>query len=164
MLANLDMMQPESKKIISSVKDMMLLPKRTKFRKLHRGRFTQRFNQNASIFFGDYGLRGLEPGWITSRQIEATRRSIIRAVRRTGKIWIRIFPDRPITERAAESRMGSGKGSLKYWVAVVQPGDILFEITGLDKLAAYKVLKTASYKLPIKTSICSRLDDKTRRF
>jgi large subunit ribosomal protein L16 len=157
------MVQLESKKIISSVKDMMLLPKRTKFRKLHRGRFTQRFNQNASIFFGDYGLRGLEPGWITSRQIEATRRSIIRAVRRTGKIWIRIFPDRPITERAAESRMGSGKGSLKYWVAVVQPGDMLFEITGLDKLAAHKVLKTASHKLPIKTSVCSRVDDKTRR-
>merc|ERR1712193_533800 len=140
----------------------MLLPKRTKFRRQHRGRF-KGVSKATTIIFGDYGIQALEPVWLTSRQIEATRRSIIRAVRRTGKIWIRIFPDRPITERAAESRMGSGKGSLKYWVAVVQPGDILFEITGLDKFAAHKVLKTASHKLPIKTSICSRSDSKTRR-
>jgi large subunit ribosomal protein L16 len=136
---------------------MMLLPKRTKFRKLHRGRFTQRFNQNASVFFGDYGLRGLEPGWITSRQIEATRRSIIRAVRRTGKIWIRIFPDKPITERAAESRMGAGKGTVAYWVAVVKPGAVLFEINGLSKEMAFKVLKLAAYKLPIKTKILTKI-------
>lgn len=141
---------------------MLLLPKRTKFRKQHRGKLSGFSNANR-LEFGDYGLRAAEAGWVTARQIEATRRSIIRYVRRTGRIWIRIFPDRPITERAAESRMGSGKGSLKYWVAVVQPGDILFEITGLDKLAAHKVLKTASHKLPIKTSICSRSASKTRR-
>ena len=134
----------------------MLLPKRTKFRRQHRGRFKGVSKAN-TIVFGDYGLQALEPVWLTSRQIEATRRSITRYVRRTGKIWIRVFPDKPITERAAESRMGSGKGTPSYWVAVIKPGHILFEITGLEKEAAFKVLKTASHKLPIKTRILSRI-------
>jgi large subunit ribosomal protein L16 len=133
----------------------MLLPKRTKFRKVHRGRLKGVSTAN-TVVFGEYGIQALEPIWLTSRQIEATRRSITRYVRKTGKIWIRIFPDKPITERAAESRMGSGKGAVDYWVAVIKPGAILFEINGLEEAQAYKVLKLASYKLPIKTKIVSR--------
>ena len=134
----------------------MLLPKRTKFRKVHRGRLKGVSTAN-TVVFGEHGIQALEPVWLTSRQIEATRRSITRYVRKTGKIWIRVFPDKPITERAAESRMGSGKGTPSYWVAVIKPGHILFEITGLEKEAAFKVLKTASHKLPIKTRILSRI-------
>jgi|TARA_B100000768_G_scaffold179161_1_gene196274 large subunit ribosomal protein L16 len=133
----------------------MLLPKRTKFRKVHRGRLKGVSTAN-TVVFGEYGIQALEPVWLTSRQIEATRRSITRYVRKTGKIWIRIFPDKPITERAAESRMGSGKGAVDYWVAVIKPGAVLFEINGLEQEQAYKVLKLASYKLPIKTKIISR--------
>lgn len=133
----------------------MLLPKRTKFRKQHRGRLKGRSKAD-TIVFGDFGLQALEPTWLTSRQIEATRRSITRYVRRTGKIWIRVFPDKPITERAAESRMGSGKGAVDYWVAVVKPGAVLFEINGLSEEMAYRVLKTAAYKLPVKTKILCR--------
>jgi|TARA_B100000475_G_scaffold199392_1_gene181641 large subunit ribosomal protein L16 len=133
----------------------MLLPKRTKFRKVHRGRLKGASTAN-TVVFGEYGIQALEPVWLTSRQIEATRRSITRYVRKTGKIWIRIFPDKPITERAAESRMGSGKGAVDYWVAVIKPGAVLFEINGLQREQAYKVLKLASYKLPIKTKIISR--------
>ena len=135
----------------------MLLPKRTKFRRLHRGRLKGIATKSNTVVFGDYGIQALEPIWLTSRQIEATRRSITRYVRRTGKLWIRVFPDKPITERAAESRMGSGNGTPSYWVAVIKPGHILFEITGLEKEAAFKVLKTASHKLPIKTRILSRI-------
>ena len=134
----------------------MLLPKRTKFRRLHRGRFKGIATKSNTVVFGDFGIQALEPVWLTSRQIEATRRSITRYVRRTGKIWIRVFPDKPITERAAESSMGSGKGTVSYWVATIKPGHILFEITGLEREAAFKVLKTASYKLPIKTKIVTR--------
>ena len=134
----------------------MLLPKRTKFRKLHRGRLKGIATRGNTIVFGDYALQALEPVWLTSRQIEATRRSITRYVRRTGKIWIRIFPDKPITERAAESRMGSGKGAVDYWVAVIKPGAILFEINGLTPEMSRKILKLAAYKLPIKTKIISR--------
>jgi large subunit ribosomal protein L16 len=133
----------------------MLLPKRTKFRKMHRGKMRGVSKAN-TIVFGDFGIQAQEPVWLTSRQIEATRRSITRYVRRTGKLWIRVFPDRSITERAAESRMGSGKGAVSYWVAIIKPGAVLFEISGLDKQQAYKVLKTASYKLPIRTKILSR--------
>ena len=104
----------------------------------------------------EFGIQALEPIWLTSRQIEATRRSITRYVRRTGKIWIRVFPDKPITERAAESRMGSGKGTPEYWVAVIKPGAVLFEINGLSREMSYKVLKTASHKLPIRTKIIDR--------
>ena len=135
----------------------MLLPKRTKFRRLHRGRLKGIATKSNTVVFGDYGIQALEPIWLTSRQIEATRRSITRYVRRTGKLWIRVFPDKPITERAAESRMGSGKGTPSYWVAVIKPGHILFEIMCLEKEAAFKVLKTASHKLPIKTRILSRI-------
>ena len=134
----------------------MLLPKRTKFRKIHRGRLKGIATKANKVAFGDFGIQALEPTWLTSRQIEATRRSITRYVRRTGKIWIRVFPDKPITERAAESRMGSGKGAVDYWVAVIKPGMILFEINGLDKQMAYQVLKKASYKLPVKTKILDR--------
>jgi large subunit ribosomal protein L16 len=112
--------------------------------------------RNNKISFGEYALQSQEPGWITSRQIEATRRTITRSIKRGGKLWITIFPDKPVTARAAESRMGSGKGAVDYWVAVIKPGAILFEINGLEKENAYKVLKLASYKLPIKTKIVSR--------
>jgi len=134
----------------------MLLPKRTKFRRQHRANLKGISKAN-TIVFGEYGIQALEPIWLTSRQIEAARRSITRYVRRTGKIWIRIFPDRPITERAAESRMGSGKGTVDYWVAVVKPGAVLFEINGLNKEMAYKVLRLAAYKLPIKTKVIERV-------
>merc|ERR1711970_1276688 len=128
----------------------MLLPKRTKFRKLHRGRLKGIATKSNTIVFGDYGIQALEPVWLTSRQIEATRRSITRYVRKTGKIWIRVFPDKPITERAAESRMGSGKGAVDYWVAVVKPGTILFEINSVPIPVAKVALNLASYKLPLK--------------
>ena len=134
----------------------MLLPKRTKFRRQNRGRLKGVSNAN-TVVFGEYGIQALEPVWLTSRQIEATRRTLTRYVRNNGKIWIRIFPDKPITERAAESRMGSGKGTVEYWVAVIKPGAILFEINGLDKETARKVLKLASYKLPIKTKIIEKI-------
>merc|ERR1712217_753875 len=144
------------KEILSSIrKKNMLFPKRTKFRKVHRGRFKGVSTAN-KVIFGEYGLRSIEPGWLTSRQIEATRRSIIRYVRKTGKIWIRVFPDRSITERVSESRMGSGKGSVSYWVAVIKPSAILFEITGLSQKQSHEVLKTASYKLPCKTKIVNK--------
>jgi large subunit ribosomal protein L16 len=134
----------------------MLIPKRTKFRKMHRGRLKGIATKANTIVFGDFGIQALEPIWLTSRQIEATRRSITRYVRRTGKIWIRVFPDKSVTERAAESRMGAGKGAPAYWVATIKPGTILFEINGLEKEMAFKVLKTASHKLPIKTKIICR--------
>jgi large subunit ribosomal protein L16 len=134
----------------------MLLPKRTKFRRQHRGRLKGVSNAN-TVVFGEYGIQALEPVWLTSRQIEATRRTLTRYVRNNGKIWIRIFPDKPITERAAESRMGSGKVTVEYWVALIKPGAILFEINGLDKETARKVLKLASYKLPIKTKIIEKI-------
>nr|BCG67728.1 ribosomal protein L16 [Haptophyceae sp. NIES-3900] len=134
----------------------MLSPKRVKFRKQHRGRFKGVASRANTLAFGDYGLQAMEPVWLTSRQIEATRRTITRYVRRTGKLWIRPFPDKPITQRAAESRMGSGKGTPEYWVAVIKPGTVLFEMNGVPEQIAYKALKNASYKLPIKTKIISR--------
>jgi large subunit ribosomal protein L16 len=133
----------------------MLFPKRTNFRKVHRGRL-RGVSLADKVVFGEYGLKSLQPAWLTSRQIEATRRSIIRYVRKVGKVWIRVFPDKSITERVSESRMGSGKGSVSYWVAVVKPAAVLFEIIGLNQKQAYEVLKTASYKLPVKTKIISR--------
>lgn len=130
----------------------MLLPKRVKYRRHHKGRLKGRSNA-ASLAFGDVGLQAVTPGWVTARQIEAARRTLTRVVRRTGKLWIRIFPDKPITARAAESRMGSGKGSVEYWVAVVKPGALIFEVAGLDRKVACNVLKLASRKLPIRTFI-----------
>ncbi len=134
----------------------MLSPKRTKYRKFHRGRMRGKATRGNTITFGDYGLQALEPTWITSRQIEATRRTITRYTKRGGKLWIKIFPDKSVTARAAESRMGSGKGSVDYWVAVVKPGTVLFEISGISKEVAQAAMKLASYKLPIKTKFITK--------
>jgi large subunit ribosomal protein L16 len=134
----------------------MLSPKRTKFRKQHRGRTKGKASRNNKISFGDYALQSEEPGWLTSRQIEATRKTITRSIRRNGKLWITIFPDKPITARAKESRMGSGKGTVGYWVAVVKPGNILFELNGISKELAKEAMKFASYKLPIRTKFITK--------
>jgi large subunit ribosomal protein L16 len=134
----------------------MLFPKRTKFRKQHRGRLKGKASRGNQISFGTYALQALEPTWLTSRQIEATRRTITRYTKRGGKLWITVFPDKPVTFRAAESRMGSGKGAVEYWVAVIKPGKILFEISGINLETAKLAMKTASYKLPIKTRFISR--------
>ena len=129
----------------------MLSPKRTKFRKQHRGRMRGKAYRNNKISFGEYALQSQECGWITSRQIEATRRTITRSIKRGGKLWITVFPDKPVTARAAESRMGSGKGTVDYWVAVIKPGTILFEIASVPEDIARAALSLAAYKLPIKT-------------
>jgi large subunit ribosomal protein L16 len=134
----------------------MLFPKRTKFRKQHRGRLKGKACRGNQISFGTYALQALEPTWLTSRQIEATRRTITRYTKRGGKLWITVFPDKPVTFRAAESRMGSGKGAVEYWVAIIKPGKILFEISGINIETAKLAMKTASYKLPIKTRFISR--------
>nr|AKL78998.1 ribosomal protein L16 [Euglena viridis] len=135
----------------------MLSPKRTKFRKYHRGKMRGKVFINDKVSFGEYALQSLEPGWITSRQIEAARRVITRYARRGGKLWIRIFPDKPVTFRAAETRMGSGKGNVEYWVAVVKPGKILYEVMGISESIAKSSLKTAAYKMPVKTRIISKI-------
>ena len=129
----------------------MLSPKRTKFRKQHRGRMKGTASKGNTIVFGEYALQASEPTWLTSRQIEATRRTITRYVKRGGKLWIRVFPDKPITARPAETRMGSGKGAPEYWVAVIKPGHIIFEISGVPENVAQQAMRLASYKLPIKT-------------
>lgn len=134
----------------------MLSPKRTKFRKFQRGRLKGKATRGNKICFGDYAIQALEPTWITSRQIEATRRTITRYTKRGGKLWINVFPDKSISARAAESRMGSGKGAPDYWVAVVKPGKILFELAGVPETLAVNALKTAAYKLPIKVKILVR--------
>nr|UIB38842.1 ribosomal protein L16 [Trentepohlia sp. YN1242] len=133
----------------------MLLPKRTKFKKSFRGRMKGKASRGNKIAFGIFGIKALEPSWITSRQIEACRRVLIRYVRRTGKLFIRIFPDKPVTFRPAESRMGTGKGSVEYWVFPVIPEKILFEITGLNETRAREAFRIASAKLPIKTRFVS---------
>jgi large subunit ribosomal protein L16 len=129
----------------------MLSPKRTKFRRHHKGHLRGKACRGNKIAFGDFALQALEPCWITSRQIEAGRRVLTRYVRRTGKLWIRIFPDKPITIRPAGTRMGSGKGYPEYWVAVIHPGKIIYEINGVPEVVAKEALRTASYKMPIKT-------------
>jgi large subunit ribosomal protein L16 len=134
----------------------MLSPKRTKFRKQHRGRLKGKAYRGNTIAFGDFALQALEPCWITSRQIESGRRVLTRYVRRTGKLWIRIFPDKPITARPAGTRMGSGKGAPEYWVAVVKPGKIIYEIRGVTEIIARQALRIASYKMPIKTKFLIR--------
>jgi large subunit ribosomal protein L16 len=135
----------------------MLMPKRFKYRKQMRGRLRGKASRGAEIHFGEYGLQALEPAWISARQIESCRRAMVRAMKRRGKVWIRIFPDKPITKRAAESRMGKGKGDVEYWAAVVKPGRIMFEIGGeVDESTAYEALRLASYKLPIKTKVVRR--------
>ncbi|NJR48519.1 MAG: 50S ribosomal protein L16 [Leptolyngbyaceae cyanobacterium CSU_1_3] len=134
----------------------MLSPRRTKFRKQQRGRMRGMATRGADLNFGDFGLQALEPSWITSRQIEASRRAMTRYIRRGGKIYIRIFPDKPITMRPAETRMGSGKGAPEFWVAVVKPGRILFEIAGVPEETAREAMRLASFKLPIKTKFITR--------
>ena len=136
----------------------MLMPKRVKYRKQMRGRMRGKAYRGAEVHFGDFGLQALEPGWITARQIEASRRAIVRALKRRGKVWIRIFPDKPVTKKPAETRMGKGKGNVEFWVAVVKPGRIMFEVGGgVPEETAKEALRLASYKLPIKTKIFSRL-------
>ncbi|MEG4485131.1 MULTISPECIES: 50S ribosomal protein L16 [unclassified Microcoleus] len=134
----------------------MLSPKRTKFRKQQRGRMSGIATRGNTVSFGDFALQAIEPAWITSRQIEAGRRAMTRYIRRGGKIWIRIFPDKPVTERAAETRMGSGKGSPEFWVAVVKPGRVMFEIGGVTEETAREAMRLASFKLPIKTKFITR--------
>nr|YP_009497643.1 ribosomal protein L16 [Astrosyne radiata]AWT40356.1 ribosomal protein L16 [Astrosyne radiata] len=134
----------------------MLSPKRTKYKKYHRGHMRGKMTKGNNIFFGSFALQSLEAAWITSRQIESARRTISRYTKRGAKLWIRVFPDKTVTNRAAESRMGSGKGSVAYWVAVAKPGTILFEISSIPKEVAYKALNLASYKLPVKTKFLIR--------
>ncbi len=137
----------------------MLSPRRTKFGKQQRGRMKGNANRGNRIDFGDFALQAIEPCWITSRQIEAARRAMTRYVRRGGKIWIRIFPDKPVTMRPAETRMGSGKGSPEFWVAVVKPGRIMFEIAGISEEVAREAMRLAAQKLPIKTKFIRREDE-----
>jgi large subunit ribosomal protein L16 len=136
----------------------MLLPKRVKYRKTQRGRNRGKAHRGAEISFGSYGLKALEAKWITNRQIEAARIAINRFLKRDGKVWIRIFPDKPYTKKPAETRQGSGKGSPEGWVAVVKPGKIMFEVDGVAKKSAEEALRLASHKLPIKTKFVSRID------
>lgn len=134
----------------------MLSPRRTKFRKQQRGRMEGLAHRGSNINFGDFALQAQEPAWITSRQIEASRQAMTRYIRRGGKIWIRIFPDKPVTMRPAETRMGSGKGSPEFWVAVVKPGRIMFEIAGVSEEIAREAMRLAANKLPIKTKFIVR--------
>jgi len=134
----------------------MLLPKRVKYRRVHRGRLTGKATRGNTVTYGEYGLVAAEPAWITSNQIEAARIAMTRYTKRGGQVWIKIFPDKPVTEKPAETRMGSGKGSPEYWVAVVKPGRVMFEIAGAPEETAREALRLASHKLPIKTKIVAR--------
>lgn len=136
----------------------MLMPKRTKFRRHHRGNRKGHETRGITVAFGDFGLAALEPAWITSRQIEAARRAMTRSIKRGGKIWIRVFPDKPVTAKPAETRMGSGKGSPEYWVAVVKPGRILFEMNGVTEELAREAMRLAAHKLPIHTKFVTRAE------
>ena len=128
----------------------MLLPKRVKYRRVHRGRLTGKAMRGNKVTYGQFGLQALEPAWITSNQIEAARVAMTRYTKRFGQVWIKIFPDKPITEKPAETRMGSGKGSPEYWVAVVKPGRVMFEISGVEEGLAREAMRLAAHKLPIK--------------
>ncbi|PZM77980.1 MAG: 50S ribosomal protein L16 [Candidatus Melainabacteria bacterium] len=134
----------------------MLLPKRTKYRKHHRGRMTGCETRGVEVQFGEYGLQALEPAWITSRQIEAARKAMTRSVKRGGQMWIRIFPDKSVSKKPAETRMGSGKGAPEFWVAVTKPGRIMFEMSGVAEKDAHHALELAAQKLPIKCRVVSR--------
>jgi large subunit ribosomal protein L16 len=134
----------------------MLSPKRVKYKKPHRGRMKGKATRGNQFSFGQYALQALEPSWITSRQLEAGRRAITRYAKRGGKLWIRVFPDKAITMRAAETRMGSGKGSPEYWVAVLKPGKIIYELTGVSENIAREAMRIASYKMPIKTQFIKK--------
>ncbi len=134
----------------------MLMPKRVKWRKQQRGRMTGKATRGADLSFGEYGLQAMEPGWVSARQIEAARRTIVREMKRRGKVWIRIFPDHPYTRKPPETRMGKGKGNVEYWVSVVKPGRIMFEVGGLPGDIAKVALQQASYKLAIRTKVVAR--------
>ncbi len=136
----------------------MLMPKRMKYRKQMRGRMKGKATQGNTVAFGEYGLQALEPVWLTARQIEAARRTMVRYTKRRGKIWIRVFPDKPYTKKAAETRMGKGKGSVEYYVCVIKPGRILFEMGGIPEEDAFEALRLAAFKLPIKTKLVKRID------
>jgi large subunit ribosomal protein L16 len=135
----------------------MLMPKRVKYRKAQRGRMRGKAQRGSTVAFGDFGLKALEPGWITARQIEAARVALTRQMKRDGRIWIRIFPDKPVTKKPAETRMGKGKGMPEFWVAVVKPGRIMFEIGGITAPLAEEALRLAAHKLPIKTKFVARM-------
>ncbi len=135
------------------------MPKRVKYRKVHRGRMKGKALRGNTITYGEYGLQALEPSWITSNQIEAARRAMTRYIRRGGNIWIKIFPDKSVTRKPAETRMGSGKGSPEYWVAVVKPGRIMFEMGGVDEEVAREAMRLAAMKLPIKTKFVTKADE-----
>ena len=134
----------------------MLIPKRVKYRRQQRGRMTGKATRGNKVTYGEYGLVALEPAWITSNQIEAARVAMTRYTKRGGKVWIKIFPDKPVTQKPAETRMGSGKGSPEYWVCVVKPGRVMFEIAGVPEDAALEALRLASHKLPIHTKVIKR--------
>ncbi|MBZ2175241.1 50S ribosomal protein L16 [Schnuerera sp. xch1] len=136
----------------------MLMPKRVKYRRVHRGRMKGNATRGNKLTYGEYGLQALEPVWITSNQIEAARRAMTRSIKRGGNIWIKVFPDKPVTEKPAETRMGSGKGAPEYWVAVVKPGRILFEMGGVSEEVAREAMRLAAHKLPIKTKFVTRED------
>ena len=136
----------------------MLMPKRVKYRRVQRGRLKGKATRGNTITYGDYGLVAMEPAWITSNQIEAARIAMTRYIRRGGQVWIKIFPDKPVTEKPAETRMGSGKGSPEYWVAVVKPGRVLFEMSGTSEEVAREAMRLASHKLPIKTKFIKRTE------
>ena len=137
----------------------MLLPKRVKYRRVHRGRMKGKASRGNTVTYGEWGLQATEPSWITSNQIEAARIAMTRYTKRGGQVWIKIFPDKPVTKKPAETRMGSGKGSPEFWVAVVKPGRIMFEIAGVSEEVAREALRLASHKLPIKTKIVARTDE-----
>lgn len=136
----------------------MLMPKRTKFRKAHRGTMAGKAYAGATVAFGEYGLQALSPGWVTSAQLEAARRTITRFIRRGGKLWIRVFPDKPVTKKPAETRMGSGKGNPEFWVVVVRPGRVLFELAGVAEAQAQEAMMLASHKLPVRTKFVKRVE------
>jgi large subunit ribosomal protein L16 len=136
----------------------MLMPKRVKYRKQFRGRMKGKAGRGNKVDFGDVGLQALEPAWVTSRQIEAGRRAIVRYLKRRGKVYIRVFPDKPVTAKPAETRMGKGKGAVDHWVAVVKPGRIMYEVGGVDVKTAVEALRLAGYKMPIKCRIVKRID------
>ena len=137
----------------------MLLPKRVKYRRVHRGRMTGKAMRGNTLAYGEYGLVAAEPAWITSNQIEAARIAMTRFTKRSGQVWIKIFPDKPVTKKPAETRMGSGKGSPEYWVSVVKPGRVMFEIAGVSEEVAREALRLASHKLPIKTKVMARTEE-----
>jgi large subunit ribosomal protein L16 len=137
----------------------MLLPKKTKFRRVHRGRRAGVARGQTEVQFGDYGIKSLEAGWVTNRQIEAARIAMTRKIKRGGKVWINVFPDKSVTQKPAETRMGSGKGSPEHWVAVVKPGRVMFELAGVSESLAKDALRLAGQKLPVKTKIVKREAD-----